>query len=1500
MKLKYPALLALLSASAAQAGELVITGVFDGPLTGGVPKGIELFVTQDIADLSTCGVGSANNGGGSDNQEFTFPARAATAGTYIYLASESPQFNAFFGFEPTYTDSAANINGDDAIELFCDGVVVDVFGDINVDGSGQPWEYMDGWAYRNADTGPDGSTFAIGNWTFSGANALDGDGSNAASTTPFPLKSFAEEVDGGDTGGGSGGETDPASPCFNCPELEPIADASTFDSESYYAAVTAEVNANSSAATIKNAITNTISQGHKNLSYAEVWTALTHTDEDPNNTDNVILWYKGTSIAKSSNGSGTQNSDPDNWNREHSWAKSHGFPNESQEAYTDIHHLRPTDISVNSSRGNLDFDNSDNALAEAPSNRVDGDSFEPRDAVKGDVARMMFYMDTRYEGLGDSTPDLVLVDRLTATGDAELGRLCRLVEWHYADPVDAAEQLRNDTIYEYQGNRNPYIDHPEWVDTLYQTPACDSDDGDTGGDTGGDSGGSATAGDIVISGVIDGPLSGGTPKAIEFFVRNDIADLSTCGFGSANNGGGSDGQEYTFSGSAAAGDFIYIASEGSNFDAYFGFSPTDTAGAASINGDDAIELFCDGEVVDVFGDINTDGTGEPWDHVDGWAYRVASTGPDGSTFTLSNWVFSGANALDGEATNATAASQFPIGSYTSKEVLLISGVFDGPLSGGTPKAIEFYAVTDIQDLSVFGFGSANNGGGTDGQEYAFSGSASAGEYFYVATEKPGFNAYFGFDPTFTSGAAGINGDDAIELFHDGEVVDVFGDINVDGTGQPWDYLDGWAYRVADSGPDGSTFVLANWTFSGTNVLDGSSDNATVSTPFPLGSFDGSGNNGGGDNGGDETPLLGMCAEPATLISAIQGTTDISPVVGETHIIEGVVTASFPNLSGYFVQEEDGDQDGDSATSEGIFVYSPSLALPEVGSLVRVLGDVAEAFNKTQLVVAEINPACGTGAVTATPLTLPFESVDAMEALEGMLVSSSSDLTVTDTFSLGRYGEVLLSNGRRFVPTNLFAAGSPEAVALAAENELNQITLDDGVNGQNPEVVVYPAGGLSASNPLRSGDTVAALTGVMDFSFSLYRIIPVEQPTIVASNPRTDAPDLDLGNLKVASLNVLNYFNTLDVSPNLCGPSNLECRGADSEEEFERQRAKTLAALLAMDADIVGLMEVENNGFGTSSAVGDLVSGLNDVLGANTYAVVDAGSAIGTDAITVALIYKPAVVSAIGDPAILDSSNSISDDDGPLFLDTKNRPALNQKFALTENNEELVISVNHFKSKGSSCGAGDDDTTTGQGNCNLTRTRAAQALTTFLSEQFAETPKLIIGDLNAYALEEPILKILEQGYTNLANKFGGDEAYSYSFGGEFGYLDHALASAELVDKVVDTTEWHINADEPIVFDYNVEFKSEQQQIDYYAPDAYRMSDHDPVVISLLLESEVQVVEGDYDGDGDVDKFDIQALNADIRSGVASDMAFDFNGDGKLTIRDVLLMYRKCTRSRCAAN
>jgi len=1491
MNLKYPALLAAFCASAVQANDLVITGVIDGPLSGGTPKAVEIFVLNDIADLSACGLGSANNGGGSDGQEYSFNSGAATAGSYIYIASESSNFEAYLGFPPTDTASAMSINGDDAIELFCNGTVIDTFGDINVDGNGEPWEYLDGWAYRTANTGPDASTFVLSSWSFSGANALDGETSNATASSVFPLKAYAEEISGG---GETPEEPEETAPCFNCPELEKVADASTFDDSTYYANAITEVNAGSSATIIKIAINGIISTDHKDLSYSEVWTALTHTDEDPANNDNVILWYKGTSIAKNLNGSGSQSTDPDNWNREHSWPQSHGFKDleESAEAFTDIHHLRPTDISVNQDRGNLDFDNSDNALTESPNNRIDGDSFEPRDEVKGDVARMMFYMDTRYEGSGsDITADLQLVDRLTSTGTTELGRLCRLIEWHKADPVETTEQLRNNTIYEYQGNRNPYIDHPEWVDILYQTAACSDVGGEPEPEP--EPAPDGVSSDIIISGVIDGPLSGGIPKAIELFVVNDIDDLSVCGIGSANNGGGSDGQEFTFDAvSASAGDFIYVASETTGFSAFFGFAPNYTSGAAGINGDDAIELFCADEVVDTFGDINVDGSGEAWDYLDGWAYRNANTGPDGSTFVMANWAFSGINALDGVSDNASADPAFPIGTFFFDEKLIITGVVDASLPGGLPKAIEFYAVTDIEDLSVFGFGSANNGGGSDGQEFTFVGSAKKGDYIYIASESANFEVFFGFAPTGTSGAAGINGDDAIELFKDGVVVDVFGDINTDGSGQPWDYLDGWAYRVSNTGPDGSTFILDNWTFSGINVLDGQATNDSASAPFPTGSFSGSGSGGGGEGPGE-------CCDEVTLIHDVQGNGDASPLNGDTVLIEGIVSASFADLGGFFVQEESADMDADPATSEGIFV-SYSGELPAVSTLVSVIGDVSESFGRTQLTATQAPEIIMTDTAGALvfSLSLPFVDAAAAESLEGMLVATSQALVVTDNFTLGRFGQVTLSTERLFTPTNVFAPGSDAAIQLEATNALNRILLDDGDSTGNPEVVVFPTGGLSASNTLRLGDTVAALTGVVDFSFGDYRVIPTQDPTFVATNPRTAEPDLDLGNLKVASLNVLNYFNNVDLGPDICGPSaNSDCRGADSDLEFERQKAKTVAAIVAMNADVVGLMEIENNGFSAGSAINDLVSAINAIMGEGTYSIVNPGAPIGTDAITVAFIYKPSVVSLNGAAQILDSSNSISDEDGPLFVDTKNRPSLIQEFALLENGETLVISVNHLKSKGSGCGAGDDDTTTGQGNCNLTRTRAAQALSAFLDAQFPDAATLIIGDLNSYAKEDPINALEQGGYTNLVNYFGGEEAYSYSFSGLLGYLDHALANDIALAKVVDVTEWHINADEPISLDYNVEFKAEVNITNYYADDAYRMSDHDPVVIALQLESAAVV--GDWDMDGDVDVNDIRGLMRAIQLGQSIDLSFDFNDDGVVNILDVRGMSALCTRTRCAA-
>ena len=170
------------------SAQLLITGVFDASLSGGTPKGIELYATADVADLSTIGVGSANNGGGSDSEEFTLEG-SATAGEFIYISSESAQFTNWFGFAPTFTTNAMGINGDDAIELFSNGVVIDTFGDINVDGSGEAWDYLDGWAYRNS--GSVAGAFVVSDWSFSGTNALDGETTNSSATSAIPIGTYS-------------------------------------------------------------------------------------------------------------------------------------------------------------------------------------------------------------------------------------------------------------------------------------------------------------------------------------------------------------------------------------------------------------------------------------------------------------------------------------------------------------------------------------------------------------------------------------------------------------------------------------------------------------------------------------------------------------------------------------------------------------------------------------------------------------------------------------------------------------------------------------------------------------------------------------------------------------------------------------------------------------------------------------------------------------------------------------------------------------------------------------------------------------------------------------------------------------------------------------------------------------------------------------------------------------------------------------------------------------
>ncbi|MFF8814828.1 endonuclease I family protein [Streptomyces pactum] len=212
---------------------------------------------------------------------------------------------------------------------------------------------------------------------------------------------------------------------------------------------------------LKSAL-HTIIRSQTKLSYTQVWEALKVTDQDPANSANVIELYTGRSISKTRAGGNTGD-----WNREHVWAKSHGDFGTTTGPGTDVHHLRPEDVTVNSIRGNKDFDNGGSAVSGAAGNYTDADSFEPRDAVKGDVARMILYMAVRYEG-NDGFPNLEPNDRVNNGTQPYHGRLSVLKQWNQEDPPDAFEKQRNQLIYDrFQHNRNPFIDHPEWVEAIW-------------------------------------------------------------------------------------------------------------------------------------------------------------------------------------------------------------------------------------------------------------------------------------------------------------------------------------------------------------------------------------------------------------------------------------------------------------------------------------------------------------------------------------------------------------------------------------------------------------------------------------------------------------------------------------------------------------------------------------------------------------------------------------------------------------------------------------------------------------------------------------------------------------------------------------------------------------------------------------------------------------------------------------------------------------------------
>ncbi len=1255
--------------------------------------------------------------------------------------------------------------------------------------------------------------------------------------------------------------------CTNCPDLDKVALASDFNAADYYASVQSEIDAGSSETVIRQRLSETLASGHRQLTYSEVWTALTETDEDPANSNNVILFYSNRSLAKSRNGSGAASSNPDNWNREHSWPKSHGFSERNNEAYTDIQHLRATDISVNSSRGSLDFDYSDAPLAEAPENRVDGDSFEPRDAIKGDVARMMMYMDVRYEGNVDVTPDLVLVNYLTASGDAELGKLCTLLQWHESDPVDASELERVNRIYEYQGNRNPVVDNPQWVSMLYSAQVCNNSTPDPV-EPEPEPAPQNSAAPLILTAVFDATLPGGVPKGIELLVTSDIDDLSVCGVGSANNGGGSDGQEFTFDAvSASAGDYLYVASESDNFSAFFDFAPDYTTSAVNINGDDAIEVFCDGEVVDIYGDINTDGNGEAWEYTNSFANRIA--GSASATFEVGQWNVPGVDTLKNQTTNAGATTPVPVGTFSlSPATLFFSEYVEG---GGFNKALELANLggTDV-DLGAYSIQIFANGNTTPNAPIALSGTLGAGEVYVVANNQAA-NQVVAVADTLTS-AISFNGDDAVVLLLNNNIVDSIGQI---GVRTEW--------GSGNTSTKDATLRRQDGITSGDANAYDSFDPATEWNGFAKDTFDDLGlyNNTGGNSGGDNA--LGACYEDAVLIHAVQGDGFSSPLTGESVIVEAVVSHVTPGLSGFFVQEETADYDGNNNTSEGVFVTGNPGELM-VGDVVRLKGLVEEFYGRTQLVAQGEPLVCANASASVTPIdiSLPQSFEGEFEAYEGMLVTNQSDWLVNSVFSYARFGEIEVGSERLFTPTQLFEAGTQQASDLANSNALNVLLIDDNSNsGFVPNELLLP-GGVMPQNPVRLGDKVTSVTGALDYAFGNFRIQPVSMVNIATENPRTESPQLEEGNLRIASFNVLNLFNGDGE-----GQGFPTSRGADTFSEYERQQAKIVAAISAMDADIIGLMELENDGFGPLSSIAQLTDALNEATSDNRYAYIDAGvPTIGSDAITSGLLYRTDKVSAVGAAQILSAENSITDENGPLFA-FNNRPSLAQKFRFEATGNTFVVDVNHFKSKGSSCREEGEDTLAG--NCNVTRTRAAIALTAWLRSTYRDEPAVVLGDLNAYAKEDPIVYLTNTGFTNTVTASQEEPAYSYTFRGALGTLDYQLANQAMTDFLVDATVWHINADEIPGFDYNEERKPDS----WLNTLRYRASDHDPVLATYQF-----ALIGDWDGDGDVDIRDSTGLLTALIRRLPIDDSFDINGDGRINTRDVAAIRKLCTRTGCS--
>ncbi|WP_239478550.1 ExeM/NucH family extracellular endonuclease [Rothia sp. ZJ1223] len=617
----------------------------------------------------------------------------------------------------------------------------------------------------------------------------------------------------------------------------------------------------------------------------------------------------------------------------------------------------------------------------------------------------------------------------------------------------------------------------------------------------------------------------------------------------------------------------------------------------------------------------------------------------------------------------------------------------------------------------------------------------------------------------------------------------------------------------------------------------------------------------------------FAAETLT-IAEIQGTGETSPVASKEVTTTGIVTAVYATggLNGYFIQTEgSASLDFTPGASDGVFIYSPDTASSVThGDLVTVTGTVSEYKGQTQISVKNggLTILSSGHSLPAITGVLP-EDASAREALEGMLVQPTGSITVTDNYGANRYGSFSLVNGEKPLrtATDVVAPGAA-AIEYEAANKAKAYVLDDGstadyTRGGSSTPVPY----IGTATPLRVGASATfAKPVIMSFSFGAWTLqptAPVSGKTadsdlpVSWTNTREAAPDAVGGELSISSFNVLNYFSTTGDELTGCKyytdreknpitvSGGCDARGAANQENFERQQAKIVAAINTLDASVISLEEIENSavfGKDRDEALNTLVAALNAAAGSEKWAAVASPEKLPSseDVIRTAFIYQPTEATPVGESEILTDTAAFNNARKPLAQAFKASTA-------DDNDEIFVAIVNHFKSKGSGSGV-NADSGDGQGASNASRVAQATDLVKFAEAQEAKHKTqnvVLLGDFNAYTQEDPMQVLYKAGYVSLDTTF--DAGHTYLYGGRTGSLDHVLASGDFIDNFTDADVWNINSVESIGLEYS---RFNNNVTNLYAPNAYRSSDHDPLIAGFNLSKEnpaplvfTDVVEGD---------------------------------------------------------